>query len=127
MNQAFTFPDAKPPRRNDEEVLHCAIWQHIKLLGNPDVIAYHPANGMVRSKRTGAKLKAMGVVPGCPDLCFVLDDGMAAFLEIKTPGGRLSPAQKAFQSRCDKIGVPYVVCWSIDSALAVLKSWGVIR
>lgn len=125
MNEIFGLPNAKP-RRNDEEDLHKAIWQHIKISGAKNIIAYHPANGGSRSKRTGAKLKAMGVVKGVPDLAFVLADCRAAFMEIKIPGGRLEPEQKAFQKRCADMGVEYVVVYSIDSALSVLRAWKVI-
>lgn len=126
MNEHFGFPDRKP-RRNDEELLHRAVWQHIKIMGSPEIIAYHPANGESRSKRTGGRLKAMGVVAGTPDLAFVLPDGRAAFMELKAAGGRLSREQKAFQAKCDKMGVPYAVCWSIDAAVEVLKAWGVLQ
>lgn len=125
MNEQPWFPDA-PHRKTAEAELHKAIWQHILLYGAKDVIAFHPANGEVRSKRTGARLKAMGVVPGVPDLCFTLADGHSAYMEIKAPGGRLSPEQKAFQRKCELMGVEYACVFGIDAALAVLRAWNVL-
>lgn len=116
----------KKERAHAEEDLQCAIVQHLRLWGRSDVIWYHPANGGARSKRAGARMKLMGVVPGVPDLAFVLSDGSPAYIELKAAGGRLEPPQRAFQAKCAVMGVPYVVCYSLDSALAILRAWNVI-
>lgn len=126
LTRPFALLDAKP-RRDDEAQLQAAVVQHLKLLAPPNVIYYAIPNGEHRSKRTGGRLKAQGVIAGAPDMAFVLADGTAAYIEFKAAGGRLSAPQKAFQARCDKIGIPYVVCWSIDSAIAVLKAWGCLK
>lgn len=117
----------KPPNRHKEEDLQAAIWQHILLRKAPNVIAYAVPNGGQRSKRAAARLKAQGVVAGVADLGFVLSDGTAAWMELKIPGNYQSAPQKAFQAQCEAIGVPYVVCYSLDSALTWLKAMGVIR
>ncbi len=124
MNELWN-PDHKP-RANEEETLQRAIVQHLVLTAPKNVLWWHTPNGEHRSKRTGGKLKAMGVQPGVPDLCFVLANGYAAFMELKAPGGRLSPAQKAFQQRCTAMGLLYVVCADIDTALHTLRGWGVL-
>ena len=116
----------KKPRAHAEEDLQCAIVQHLKLWGRSDVIWYHPANGGARSKRAGARMKMMGVVPGIPDLAFVLSDGRAAYIELKAAGGRLEAPQRAFQAKCEAMHVEYAVCHSLDSALAILRAWGVL-
>lgn len=118
---------AEKPRRNEEAEIQAAIIQHLRLLAPPDVIFFAIPNGEHRSKRTGARLKAQGVLPGAPDLMFMLPDGSAACLEIKTKTGRQSPEQRAFEARCLNIGVPYQVVHSLDAALAVLRAWGAIR
>lgn len=125
MNDLLAYR-SKPPRQNPEEGLQKAIWQHIVLLGNPKAIAYAVPNGEYRSKRTGARLKAQGVVAGVPDLAFVLPDGRAAFVELKRPGGTLSPAQKAFHAKCAAMDVPCAVIADIDTAVATLRGWGVL-
>jgi hypothetical protein len=116
-----------PRRENPEERLQAAIVQHLNLRAQSDVIWYHPANGGLRSKRTAARMKSQGVVAGVPDLAFVLPGGSAAFLELKSPTGRLSPAQKAFGEKCEAMGVPYAVSANLDNALAILVAWGVLK
>lgn len=91
----------------------------------PDLIWFHPANGEARDARTGAKLKAMGVRRGVPDLVFVLPTGKVAFIELKAPKGRLTPHQIAFASDCDELGVPYLVCRSLAEVQGALNAWGV--
>ena len=56
----------------------------------------------------------MGVVAGVPDLAFVLPDGRAAFFEVKTRTGRLSPQQIAFRDRCNAVGAPYAMARSVE-------------
>jgi hypothetical protein len=114
-------------RDNPEERLQKAIWQHIKLRGNPKAIAFAVPNGIPSSKITSARFKAQGLLPGTPDLVFVLPDGRAAFMELKWGTGRLSKEQKAFQERCEAMEVEHVVCSGLDQALAVLEAWEVIK
>ncbi len=113
--------------KNDEELIHRAIWQHIQIRGDKRVIAYHCPNGEARSKATGSRLKAMGVVAGVPDLCFILTDGRPAFLELKRIGGKMSPAQIDFAARCDVLGVEIATAYTIDQALSILAAWGVLK
>jgi hypothetical protein len=117
---------SKPQRSSEEAKLQMALWQHIKLLKPKNVIAYHAANGEHRSKRTAGRLKAMGVVPGVPDLSLVLADGRAAFMELKAIGGRLSPAQKAFEEQCAAMEVEHAVVSDLDTGLRILRAWGVL-
>ena len=86
---------------------------HIPLVGIlhyaicPDVIWRHYPAGEKRDGRDGAKLKAMGVLPGCADLEFFYNGefGMGIlFLELKGPKGVQSPAQSDFEKRAKKIG-----------------------
>lgn len=91
----------------------------------PDLVFYHPANGGFRNVREAAKLKAMGVKAGVADLAVVLPDLRAAFIELKTSTGRVNANQAEFQSTCDRLGIPYAVCRSVDDVAATLKGWGV--
>lgn len=67
------------------------------------------------------------MVAGVPDLSFVLPDGTAAFMELKKPGGTLSPVQRAFMLKCINMGVPHSVVADIDTALDILEAWQIIR
>jgi hypothetical protein len=121
------FPGRKPKRNNPEEMLQRAIWQHIKIRGNPKAIAFAVPNGIPSSKITSARFKAQGLLPGTPDLVFVLPDGRAAFMELKSPTGKLSKEQEAFQERCTAMEVEHVVCSGLDQALSILEAWRVIK
>lgn len=105
--------------------LHKFTAQYLKL--NARCVYYHPPNGEARSARTGGKLKAMGVVPGVPDFCLVLDGGRAAFLELKDRKGRQIDSQKAFQARAEAAGAFYEIARTSDEVIGILKGWGAVR
>jgi hypothetical protein len=85
--------------------LHTAIVDLLQLKAHRDLIYFHFAHGEQRSAIAAARLKKlMGVFAGVPDLAFVLSEGRAAFLEVKTRKGRLSPDQRAFRDRCNAVG-----------------------
>jgi hypothetical protein len=118
---------AKKPRRNEEEQLQRGIVAYLGYAARKDAIWFHVPNGEGRSKATGGRLKAMGVRAGVADLCFVLSDGHAAFMELKANGGKQRAAQLVFEQRCIDVGVPYVVVTNMDTAMEILKAWGVVR
>lgn len=78
-----------------------------------------------RYNPNGAKRKAMGVRPGVADLQFILDDGTAAFIELKVGNRKQSEKQEAFQADVESRGLKYAVCRSIDDVRVTLESWGV--
>lgn len=109
-----------------EDAIQKAI---VTLLGTRvrrDIIWHSIPNEAKRSKVEGARLKALGMLPGVADMLFVIG-GRAHYLEFKTPIGRQTENQKAFQLCCEAAGVPYELVRSIDQAMAVLARWGVLR
>lgn len=92
----------------------------------PQNIWFHVPNGGGRSKAEAGILKSMGVRAGAPDLVFVLPDGKAAFIELKAGRGAQSIAQKVFQADCERLGVPYAVCKSLEEVQGTLQAWGLI-
>src|SRR3990167_8685640 len=91
------------------------------------VVSYHCPNGEYRNKRAASKLKAMGTRPGVPDLCFVLPpDGRAAYLELKTPKGKLSKEQKHFRDEAVAAGAKWATANTPEMAADILLSWGVL-
>lgn len=116
------------PRNIGEEVFHKALverlrWEH----ADKRCLWWHTPNGGPRSKGAAGKLKAMGVLPGVPDLQFMFPDGHVAFLELKRPNGVMSEAQYDFESRCRRYGVEYAVAYSMDQAVEILTAWGVLK
>ena len=88
--------------------LHCAALKYLRTVC-PDCLVYHVPNGEHRSKETGRKLKAAGVMPGVFDLVLIGPDGRHFYLEAKAPAGRLSESQQWFKSELILRGIPYVV------------------
>ncbi len=87
---------------------------------------FHPANGELRDARTAAKLKSMGVKAGTPDL-LLLHQGRLFALELKRPGGRLSPAQIEARTAIEAAGGHWACAWGVDEALTILRTWGLLR
>lgn len=114
---------AKP--EPSELQIHIAVVQHLKYRARKGVCFFHAANGERREARDAAKLKAMGVTPGIPDLMIVAD-GKTYGLELKTSRGRLSPAQKGMLDVLNAAGAYTAVAYGIDQALAILQAWGLL-
>jgi hypothetical protein len=113
---------AQNPDRNAEARIQAAALEWLKAFA-PELIVFHVPNGGYRSKAEAARLKWQGVVAGVADLCIVTLDGRSHFLEVKAPGGYLSPEQRAFADRCAALRVPFAVIRSIDDARQALAAW----
>lgn len=116
----------KHARKNEEAAIQRALVQHLRLRADPRVIWFAVPNGGLRSKSAGAQLKATGVIAGVYDMVFFLPGGLAAVLELKVEGGRISPEQQRFGERCEAINVMQAVAWNIDQALDILVAWKVL-
>ena len=57
---------------------------------------------------------------GVADRVVCLPNGQTWFIELKKPGGRLSPAQKAFAEKMVLLRQNYAVLWTIQQ----VKEWG---
>lgn len=78
------------------------------------------------SRRQGGERKARGVVRGIPDYLFVLPpEGQAAFIELKSATGRLTPEQRVWREYLLRSGAHHAVCRSLDDVCEALASWGV--
>lgn len=122
----MTRLDMRPKTaKRPEEVLQKAVVQWLNLTG-PDAIWFAVPNQKgTRSTFEQKLLVALGLKAGVADLVFVLADGRAAFIELKTGEGRQNPDQVAFEAECVRRGVPYVVCRSIPEVQGVLDAWRV--
>jgi VRR-NUC domain-containing protein len=121
-----------------EHELQIQLVTMLKWSLRPDVIMFHCPNGELRDKRAAAKLRAMGTLPGVPDLQFLwkhdredLDgshtDLRVLFLELKRPGGKLTTEQAAFGLAMRAMGADFEVASSIDEAIAAVGMRGLIR
>lgn len=115
------------PRPAREDDLQRYVVQLLKLCADRRLVWFAVPNGEARSKRTGAKLKAMGVRPGVADFAFTLPGGRSAYLELKTATGRPSPEQRVFRSDAEAAGALYALARSPEEVEAVLSAWGALR
>lgn len=109
-----------------EGVLQEHVVKLLQAYGRPDICWYHVPNGEKRSKKTGARLKRMGVRAGVADLMFTTG-GRSVAIELKTEIGVVSKDQEEFAIDLTRAGGEWYVAYGLDQALAVLQSINVIR
>jgi len=109
-------------RQQPERGLHklCVQWLE---LARPDILYWHPANGEVRSKRTAALLKAMGVKAGAPDLMFVLPDGRFAGIELKAAKRKPTEEQLAFGHAVTQRNGLWAWCDNFENFRGTVDAW----
>ena len=73
-------------------------------------------NDMARIKYINMH-KARGYTNGQPDLVVLLPQGKVLLVEVKTPYGRQSDAQKAYQKAAENMGHKYIIWRSLDDAI----------
>ena len=116
-------------RRDAEGPIHRAVLSWLRVVLPPPVIIHHSPNESRRPGRAGDVERAMnaanGAVAGFPDIIGYTFTG-PFFMEVKAPGGVLSPAQKAFRDRLAVLGCDrWAVVRSIDDAKDALARWGI--
>jgi hypothetical protein len=115
------------PPGPSEFLLHVAIADLLRRWALPDVEWTHFPAGELRTAATAGRLARMGTRAGYPDFQIFHVDGRVMFLEVKRPGGRLSPDQQRIANHMRKAGHAFEVVDSTEAAIAVLVSWGVVR
>ena len=110
-------------RRAPEQALQRQIAQFLDVaLGGTAWYGAIPLGGGGRVR--GAILHSTGTKEGTPDMC-VVDAGRVLFLELKSPKGRVSPAQEACHRALRRAGAPVYIIRSLDEAIAALRQAGV--
>ena len=113
------------PRRNrPEEQVQRAIVQWLQWI-EPDCKWLHIPNGGGRSRAEAGIFKALGVVAGAPDLLFCLKGGQCGFIEVKRPGGHVSPEQITFRNSWERAGALWGLAQSIEDVQRIFDLWGV--
>lgn len=116
------------PRIDREGPIHTAIISYLRIVLPSDAIVHHSANegnrGGKRGAIDGARRKAMGVMPGFPDI-LVYTGGRGFCFEVKAEGAYQSDIQKAVQAQLEAQGIPYAVVRSIDDVREKLAGFGV--
>lgn len=118
---------ARPIKRaHDEDAIQQAVCLHLTVRAVPGLVWFHVPNGGSRSASEAGRFKSLGVRPGVPDL-IALHCGRMFGLELKAPGGRVSPAQSEMLASLKAAGCQTAVAFGLDDALATLERWGLIR
>lgn len=107
----------------EERVLHILIADWLRLALPDDAVAFHVPNGEYRKPETAALLKRMLVVAGIPDF-IIFWQGRAFAIEVKAPGGRVSPAQIAMAQRLQRAGVMTTIVYKLEAVETFLRSVG---
>ena len=117
----------KPMRNQAEDHLQKAAMRYIRLQ-YPGAISFHVANEGISGKKGkayGAKMKAKGVLSGCPDIHILEPAGIycGLFIELKTPKGRVQPSQQDFIEKLRAKGYMAEVCRSFDEVVALVDGY----
>ena len=119
-----------PKRVSPEAELQRAVSAYLDLALGPGVM-WRMVENRPRSKIAGALQKARGVRAGTPDILlwwlfgrpYSRSHGFGA-IELKSPTGVPSIAQKAFRDEFYVVGGRWAVCRSIRDVEAALREWG---
>jgi hypothetical protein len=106
-----------------EESIQRKVIQEIRRRGVPDLVYFHPPNGGWRHPHAASRFKTLGALAGVSDIVALLYGRFYA-LELKAPGGKMSPAQHDFQRRVKRAGGTAECCDGLASAIALIERWG---
>jgi hypothetical protein len=114
----------KPPTESD---IQTEFFLKVRLVIKdiPDKLLYHVPNGEARERRTGSKLKRMGVVRGIPDVILAMPNKCyhSLYIEFKSCEGKQSKEQMEFQKQAEKAGSRYVICQSAYDAIREIEEY----
>ena len=97
-----------------------SIQNKIRAAISPYTIVFRANVGKV--KTPDGRFFDTGLPPGFPDLFgFRKSDGKMFFIEVKTPSGRISDAQRNFINQMQNFGAIAGVCRSEENALVLLE------
>jgi hypothetical protein len=111
-----------------EQAIHRSCIHYLRTVLPNSWLVMHAANGGLRSKSEAGIFKALGVVPGWPDISIFGEEakGCAAFFfEVKTRKGRLSENQQNCIDKLRDLGFPVAVVHSLEEVEQSLRYWGI--
>jgi hypothetical protein len=123
----FRVVDGSKPVGPSEHKIQVQLMDYLVYAARPDIYYFAIPNQANRHIRNAVKMKAEGVRSGVADLCFMLPQGRVAWLEMKKPGGSLSPTQRQFREVCHSLGHQWGTAKSIEEALELLTQWDALK
>jgi hypothetical protein len=112
--------------RRPEQALQRTIIAGLRAALPQTWLVAHVPNGGKRSAVEGAIFKAMGVLPGVPDILVLgeTDHGATAwFFEVKADRGSLTPAQRQMHEKLRDLGFGVAVVKSWDDVVTTAALW----
>lgn len=126
FRKRFNSSVRKPPSDEEHRIqVACVRWFRLKYPHLASRLFAVP-NGGRRDGITGARLKEEGVLAGVADLILLVPnaDYHALLIEMKTPKGRQSESQKAWQRAvAGNDDYLYVVCRSLEEFMKVVEEY----
>lgn len=109
-------------RQHQQAVMKWARQPSIRKRWPELALLHHIKNETTGGAAEVAADKAMGVKKGVPDLCLPVARGgfHGLYIEMKTPSGKASEAQRWWVTRLTEQGYRAVVCHGYDAAVAEL-------
>lgn len=105
--------------KHEEDALQRACVRWLRL-AHPRVFAFHCPNGGKRNLAEAARFKAMGVIPGIPDLLILEGRGLA--VELKSKKGVLTDNQKTVHELLRSRGWAVAVARDLDAFVSIVNS-----
>ena len=86
---------------------------------------FHIPNGVNSNQRTGARLKALGLRPGVPDLQLLIARGgfHGLFIEMKSATGQLSQVQRHYRDLITNAGYRWALCRSAEEGIEIIDNY----
>ncbi|WP_053080453.1 VRR-NUC domain-containing protein [Methylobacterium variabile] len=109
-------------RRRPEHDIQVKIVNRLR--GEFDAVVAAVPNGGRRGKLEAVSLLEEGVEPGHPDLIAYGREGRTLLLEVKAPGGSLSPVQRRLIPDLRERGFPVAVVRGVAEAVAAMREAG---
>lgn len=109
-------------RKSPEADLQIAAVEFIRR-AYPTLTFWFCPNGGNLSRAQAGRFKAMGLLPGVPDLHFILPQGQLGCIEMKGPKGKMSAEQKWFRDKAERCGVQWAECRSLEDVEFTLNAW----
>lgn len=102
-----------------EDKLQFACAQYLRATG---VMFFHCPNEAKRNSIEATRLNALGLTPGVPDICILLDGARTVWIELKTDKGKVSKHQENWAKKANQRGhqVHLIVSPSPEDAVAQL-------
>ena len=110
----------KPRRKRPEDNFHITVAQFLDLALPHDAEWTTMDPGSYRTKAEAGLLKAKGLKPGWPDI-LIIYRGRTICIELKSPKGVLSSAQKAMHERLTLAGALVCTATRLESVESFLR------